>query len=240
MKINYRVLIIDDHPLIAEAYKSALKRINSNEKEYEFIIEEAYDIDSALIKIEKSIQEIKENSQNKNNTDRIYKEIDLIFLDIKLPVSSDGNILSGEELGIKIRECLPNVKIIISTTYNDNYRLHSIMKSVKPEGLMVKNDLQPEDLVFAIKSVINNPPYYSKTVLKLIQKQFSNDLILDQIDRKILYELSVGTKTKDLSNFMPLSYAGIEKRKRHLKEIFKIENADDRELLEVAREKGFI
>lgn len=234
MKISYKVLIIDDHPLIAEAYKSALKRVDFEDTTYEFFIDEVYDIDSAIVKIKNCVANLE---NDKIEEKKIY---DLIFLDIKLPISSDKKILSGEELGMKIRECLPNVKIMISTTYNDNYRLHSIMKSVNPDGLLVKNDLLPEDLVFAIKSVISNPPYYSKTVLKLMQKQFSNDLVLDRIDRRILYELSIGTKTKDLTNFMPLSSAGVEKRKRHLKEIFQVENGDDRELLETAREKGFI
>lgn len=234
MKISYKVLIIDDHPLIAEAYKSALKRVDFEDTTYEFFIDEVYDIDSAIVKIKNCVANLE---NDKIEEKKIY---DLIFLDIKLPISSDKKILSGEELGMKIRECLPNVKIMISTTYNDNYRLHSIMKSVNPDGLLVKNDLLPEDLVFAIKSVMSNPPYYSKTVLKLIQKQFSNDLVLDRIDRRILYELSIGTKTKDLTNFMPLSSAGVEKRKRHLKEIFQVENGDDRELLETAREKGFI
>ena len=69
---------------------------------------------------------------------------------------------------------------------------------------------------------------------------FSSEFILDEIDRMLLFELSQGAKTKDLPNFIPLSIAGIEKRKRHLKEIFDISKSDDRTLIKVAREKGFI
>ena len=64
--------------------------------------------------------------------------------------------------------------------------------------------------------------------------------LLDDIDRRILYELSIGTKTKDLPALVPLSLTGIEKRKRLLKQIFDIDSTDDRELILAAKEKGFI
>jgi hypothetical protein len=76
--------------------------------------------------------------------------------------------------------------------------------------------------------------------VKLLRKQVANDFILDNIDRKILYELSLGTRMKDLPSVLPLSIAGIEKRKRHLQEIFNIKGGGDKELLLVAKEKGFI
>jgi hypothetical protein len=45
---------------------------------------------------------------------------------------------------------------------------------------------------------------------------------------------------KDLPNIIPLTIAGIERRKRKLKEAFNTQNDDDKELLEIARKKGFI
>ena len=63
---------------------------------------------------------------------------------------------------------------------------------------------------------------------------------MDKIDRQILYELSIGTKTKDLPNIVPLSIAGIEKRKRILKRVFDVEYQGDKALITKAREKGFI
>ena len=52
--------------------------------------------------------------------------------------------------------------------------------------------------------------------------------------------MSIGTKMKDLPKIIPMSMAGLEKRKKHLKEIFEILNNDDRELILKAKEKGFI
>lgn len=223
---TYNALIIDDHPLISEAYKSAFNYIECQEENTAFNIKTASDCDSAYALINEYA------SKNKN--------IDIIFLDMRLPPSNDGKLLSGEDLGIKINEILPEARIIVSTTFNDNFRVHSIFKSVNPDGFLVKNDITPIELVQAIKEVLNDPPYYSKTVMKLLRNQVSNDYLLDDIDRKIIYELSIGTKTKDLPAQVPLSITGIEKRKRLLKQIFDIDGTDDRELILVAKEKGFI
>ncbi len=227
MKVKiFDTLIIDDHPLITEAYKSAFKYIESNNKHLKFNIEEANTCDAAF-------ELIKEHVSKK-------LKLDLVFLDMRLPASEDGTIISGEDLGVKINELLPETKIIVSTTFNDSFRVHSILKSINPDGFLVKNDITPDELVSAIKEVLVNPPYYSKTVMKLLRNNVTSDYLLDDLDRKIIYELSIGTKTKDLPKVIPLSITAIEKRKRHLKSIFDIDGSEDRELILAAKEKGFL
>ncbi|MEM5566945.1 DNA-binding response regulator [Psychroserpens sp. AS72] len=223
---QYSILIIDDHPLITAAYRTALNFYSNKNEGVLFSIEIAEDCDIAYFKIK--------NSASKGQS------YDMIFLDIRLPPSKDGKILSGEDLGLKINILLPDSKVIVSTTLNDNYRIHSIFKNLNPDGFLVKNDVTPEELLTTIDTILNDPPYYSKTIVKLLRKQVANDFILDDIDRRILYELSIGTRMKDLPNIIPLSIAGIEKRKRHLKHIFNIHTVEDKELLFVAKEKGFI
>ncbi|MEP5338806.1 MAG: DNA-binding response regulator [Algibacter sp.] len=222
---SYNVLIIEDHPLIIEAYKSALLQMSSKNPELSFNIGIAEDCDSAYLKIK--------NASKKEG-------IDLVFLDIKLPPSKNGKIISGEDLGVKIIQLLPNSKIIVATTFNDNYRINSIFKSINPYGFLIKNDLNPRELILAIESVIYERPYYSKSVIELMRKLASNDLFIDDIDRKILYELSKGVKMSQLSAVIPLSISALEKRKRVLKELFNIDKNDDKDLFRVAEEKGFI
>jgi DNA-binding NarL/FixJ family response regulator len=224
-KKAYTALLIDDHPLIAEAYKSAFKHIEKLDDTISFNIHIANDCDTA--------HNIIQNHVDQNLS------LDIIFLDMRLPPSKDGKILSGEDLGLKINKLLPESRIIVSTTFNDNYRVHSIFKNIDPDGFLIKNDITPQELVFAIQEVLTQPPYYSKTVMQLLRKQVSSDFLLDDIDRKILHELSIGTKAKDIQG-IPLSVAGILKRKRHLKQVFNIDSSDDRELILIAKEKGFI
>jgi len=222
----YSVLIIDDHPLIVSAYETAFNYYREQNESVLFNIQTAQDCDSGLELI---------NEFYKNG-----KHLDIVFLDIRLPTSKDGKMLSGEDLGLKIKKLLPDTKIIVSTTFNNNYRIHSIFKSLNPDGFLIKNDITPKELIESIHTVLSDSPYYSKTVVKLLRQQVANDFLLDSIDRKILYELSIGTRMKDLPDILPLSIAGIEKRKRQLKQIFNIKSPDDKELLHVAKEQGFI
>lgn len=92
----YSVLIIDDHPLITSAYKSAFNSVEKQNDTMSFSIDEAHNCDSAFEKI-KSF-----SSNNKN--------LDIVLLDISLPPSKDGLIISGEDLGLKIKELMPSAK----------------------------------------------------------------------------------------------------------------------------------
>ena len=226
MKQLYKVLLVDDHPLIVEAYRRALDQVSIlNEKEIEFDINMANCCDSAMAKL---------------NESKLGLPYDIIFLDISLPPCKDGKILSGLDLGIKIREEFESIKIMVATTYNDGFMITSITKSFNPDGFMVKSDLTLSKLVQAIKTLVSGSPYYSKTVLEIMRKQFANDFYVDNIDRKILYELSKGTKMNELPNVLPLSIAALERRKRILKDIFNVSGKGDRDLLKLAQNKGFI
>jgi len=220
------VLIIDDHPLICDAYVNALHFIEKENSEISFKITLTHNCDDAIAKIKESAR-------------RVLK-YELIFLDIKLPPSKDKKILSGEDLGLEIKKLLPDSKIIVSTTYNDNYRIYSLMKNLNPDGLLIKNDITTSELVNAINLVLTSPPYYSSSVSQTIRNEMLNDLLLDKIDRRLLYELSIGTKTKDLPITLPLSIAGVEKRKRNLKNVFDVSGLEDKDLINKAKEKGFI
>jgi DNA-binding NarL/FixJ family response regulator len=222
----YSVLIVDDHPLIAEAYESAFNKVSDQDPNLNFIISKSIDCDSAIEYIEKFIQG--------------ESTLNIVVLDIRIPPSADGKMLSGEDLGIYINKVSPDTKIVVSTTLNDNYRVHNILKTINPDGFLIKNDINAQELIDAINSVITDPPYYSKSVIKLLRKQVSTDYLLDRTDRKLLYEISIGTRTKDLPDILPLSIAGIERRKRQLKKAFNTETDEDKELIMKAKEKGFL
>ena len=225
MKEKNKVLIIDDHPLICDAYRSALQQVMREHKNINLKIESAENCDSAREKITNTWTE---------------DGWDLVFLDIRLPASKDRRVLSGEDLGELIRENHPLAKIMIATTFNDNYRIQNIFNSLNPEGFLIKNDLDPKELVNAIVKIMQGGVHYSQTVSNLMRKKMHTNINIDKIDRQILYELSLGTKMKDLPNIVPLSIAGIEKRKRILKEIFDVEDQGDKALILKARELGFI
>lgn len=222
---KYKVLIIDDHPIICNSYKDAFAEVNKEFEDLHIQIEVALDCDTARDKI-------------RNNW--VEKGYDMVFLDIRLPASRDRKLVSGEDLGELIREVQPQAKIIVATTFNDNFRMLNIFKSLNPEGFLIKNDLDTKELTTAISHVMQGSPYYSSTVSGLFRKQMSQSMNVDKIDRLMLYELSMGTRMKEMPDVVPLSMAGIEKRKRILKQKFDVEDQGDKALILKAREMGFI
>ena len=225
-KEKLSALIADNCPLVCETYKNIVSKTSKKTSNFSFNIDITYNCNGAYDIIKRTIEK--------------ETKLDFVVLDLKLKPSSNRKILSGEDLGFLIRKLLPNTKIIVVTDCNDNYRIHNVIKSLNPESFLTKSDLTSDEFKNAIKNVANNIPYYSKTVLKLLRKEVSSSFIIDTIDRQILYELSIGSKMKDMPNYIPLSAASIEKRKRHLKKVFNVKDKGDRELILVAKEKGYI
>ena len=135
---------------------------------------------------------------------------------------------------------MPDAKIIILTMFNESFRILNIINEINPEGLLIKSDLTSSELAEAFQHILLDPPYYSSTVSNFLKTTVSHDLYLDNINRKILYLLSQGVKTKSLRDYIDLSMSAIEKRKKHLKDLFLIEDGKDETLLSEARKKGFL
>lgn len=222
---TFHTLIIDDHQLIIDSYIRALEYVSSKISNVVFKINVAKNCDDANQEIEHAID---------NGI------IDLVFLDISLPPSKNGLLVSGDDLGLKLRHVFPKVKIIVSTHINNNFRLVNILKTVKPDSLLLKSELDFQSLTEGILNVINDVPFYSNPILKLVRQHISNDYNLDSIDRQMLYHLSIGAKTKELPEIVHLSLPGIERRKRRLNQIFNNEKKSDKSLLKLARDKGFL
>lgn len=218
-------LIIEDHQLIIDGYTRALNYVSEKNTNTNFNMRIAKNCDEANTEIEHAID---------------HDILDLVFLDISLPPSKNGELVSGDDIGIKLKQMFPKVKIIISTHLSNNYRLVNILKTIKPDSLLLKSELTFQTLTEGILNVINGVPYYSKPVLKLLRQHICNDFNLDNIDRQMLYHLSLGTKTKELPEIVHLSLAGIERRKRRLNQIFNNEKKSDKSLLKLAKDKGFL
>ena len=218
-----RILAVDDHEMTMLGYKFILERIVFDD--HNIIVDTANTYELGKQRIEDSLYSFK---------------YDIIFLDVQLFPPNEEQPNNGEDLGILARKLVPDSKIIFMSSFSDNYRINSILKSVDPDGYMVKTDIDPKSLEQAVKTVIKEPPYYSSKALAAIRKKMSNDITLDANDKKILYHLSIGTKTKDLEKHIELSASSIENRKRHLKSLFGTEKENDLALILAAKNRGFI
>lgn len=225
MNNTTNVLIVEDEPLIIDILTKALNRISESNGCYNFKIKTATNCDDAIKRLDEAIK---------------GKPFDLILLDINIPASSDKKMISGEDFGLEFRKYFPQVKTVVFTSYNNNYRLNSILKSLNPEGFLIKSDIDFTKLLDALNSVLSDTPYYSKAILQLMRRHMVNEFTLDRIDRQLLYQLSKGAKMKHIADAISLSTGAIELRKRNLKELFEVEQGDDMSLLIKAEEHGFL
>jgi len=220
MNEEFKVLIIEDHPLVSESYKSILE----SNIEYNFHILKAANCGDALRIINRSKQ---------------GEHFNLFLIDVQLDASEDGTITSGEDLAVYIKSEFSNSKIIILTAIDNTERVKSIIKSTPHDALMIKTDITSKTLLQAFNSVMNNNLYYSTRVKRLNVLTLENEELLDDIDKKIIFHLSKGVTTKNLPNFIDLKLSMIEKRKSAIKQIFNVSGGDAELLLE-AEKRGFI
>jgi DNA-binding NarL/FixJ family response regulator len=217
MKQQYQILLVEDHLITLDAYKSVLELMPE-----EFIITEAQNIDTALEKMQKQ---------------PALLPFDIAFVDIHLPKSITTIIESGEELALELKKKFSNIKIIIPTQYNQAERIKHIVNMVAPDALLLKEEFRSIQISQAVHAVLNNEHYYSPKVVTLLRKE---DLEFDVYDLKILSCLARGVKIKDMPLYIPLSLRAIEDRKSMLMFKLEVPARNNEKLIAVAREKGLI
>ncbi|SEP12258.1 DNA-binding response regulator, NarL/FixJ family, contains REC and HTH domains [Flavobacterium sp. CF108] len=218
--IQPNILIVDDHPFIIEGYKNAITRYNP--KEYEFIIAQAHDCKSAYDILEG------ENTP----------QFDIAFLDISMPAYEEKNLFSGEDLAKIILKKMPYCKIVLLTMYTELLKIKTIIRTINPNGLIIKNDLTFDELLFAFDKVMKSEKYYSQSVVKMLNQSPHNSIEIDEFDKQILFHLSKGTEVEEMPQYIPISITEIEKRRSSLKELLKIRSGSDDDLVKDAKSKG--
>ncbi|WP_284651119.1 response regulator [Flavobacterium terrisoli] len=221
MKSPIQILIVDDHPFIIEAYKNAINKYS--QKGFEFVVTQANNCKTGY-----------ENVVDKS------KHFDIAFFDISMPEYAEKGIYSGEDLAMLIKTEMPDCKVILLTMHTELLKINNIIKNINPSGLIIKNDLTFDELLFAFDKIINDESYYSQTVIKLVGQAQYNNIELDVFDKQILFHLSKGVKTKDLPTYIPLSLSAIEKRKLNIREILEVAGGTDVDLIREAKNKGVI
>lgn len=220
--IKYNILIVDDHPFIIQGYKNAITRYNPNE--FEFFITQANDCKSAYYSIT--------NSEN--------LVFDIVFLDISMPSYEEKGIFSGEDLAKLLNEYMPNCKVIMLTMYTELLKIKNIIDTINPKGLVIKNDLTFDELLFGFDKIINNETYYSQSIQKMINQAHQEVVEIDLFDKQILFHISKGTKIEEIPQYVTISLKAIEKRIVYLKKLLSIKDESDIELIKEAKNRGLL
>lgn len=216
------ILIIDDHPMTVEGFMNVLLRINFNKNKIVFTkahnCKDGYD---AIIK-----------------TANFFKSFDLAIIDQGLPNYPEQSIKSGSDLALLIKKHMPLCKIVIITAHTEAIIIYEIVKNIRPDGLINKNDINPDNLQLIINEIVEGKQYQSVLVKKCINEIWKKELMVEDFNRQILLYLSRGFKIKELKDVVYLSASAIQKRVIRMKNAFEV--TDDTSLVKEAIKQGFI
>ena len=216
------VLIIDDHPTQIDGYKSILSFSEINET-LEFTTcnncREAHNLVTA--------------HQNKHR-------FHIAIIDYSIPPFEEQNLFNGEDVARLVQTHSPETKIAIITSHTEAIVLYNVLKKVNPQGLLVKSDIDGEELLEAFSALIKGNMYYSESVKKAKKTLISKEELLDTTNRKIIELLAQGIKTKNLPTHLALSQSAIEKRKSSIKDVLGITKGNDEDILREVRKLGLL
>ena len=215
------ILIIEDHPLNVDSYIALLSATEINKNAGYHI---AYDCKQAY----QLIHQLKNKQAN----------LDLAFIDVSLPAYEEMNLRYGDELGSLIQQIFPNCKIIIISMHSEPVWVNRIVKTLKPEGFISKNDINYRSFPEIMETINNHETYYSKSIVEAQKEFLIKNINWDEHDSKILQLIAEGIKTKNLPNYIPLSLSAIEKRKANMKKQLLFEGGTDAELIESTKKMG--
>lgn len=207
-----RVVLVDDHELVRKGLRDILETVNSVK-----IVGEASDGEEAV---------------------RVAKETDphIIFMDVKMPT------LDGVEATLRIKRILPDVEILVMSSYDDG-PIPAKMLKAGARGYLSK-EASREEILFALNKVRNHQTYVNA---KLAQKLAARAITADQkspFDLLSERELEVAllitrcNKVQDVADALKLSPKTVNSYRYRVFNKLKI--SSDIELTQIAIQYGLI
>lgn len=217
-----KILIVDDHPMTVNGYVSALTK--NDDAKFRPRFTKAYDCENAYTLITEAAD--------------TAEPFDLVIMDEGLPPYPEKGIKSGSDIALLLNKTLPNCRIIMITAHTEVITIYNIAKNVHPHGLIIKNEITPDNLPLIVEEVLNGGIYQSPMVKSCINEIWKKKLMIEDYNRQILFYLSKGFKIKDIEHTMSISSSAIQKRIIKMKKAFGI--TDDSGLVKEAFRLGFI
>jgi len=213
-----KFLIVDDHPMTAEGYKNA---ISNSYNAGTFTVAE---------NCKKAYFEILKTKGGNH--------FDIALIDKGLPEYPEEKMFSGVDVAHLLRTINPECKIVMITAHTEYLVIYDIYKKIKPEGMISKGELTPQNLVTLVEEVMSEENYLSPFVKECIKEIWKKDLMVDDFNRQILFYMSKGYKLKELEDVIFLATSTIQRRVVNMKKAFDV--SDDSSLIKTAIQQGFM
>ncbi|MGV8964615.1 MAG: hypothetical protein ACOH2V_14710 [Candidatus Saccharimonadaceae bacterium] len=207
---HLNILIIDDHPMIVQGYINCLSDKTILGKSPKFSI--AHNCKDAF--------KIINSAQGRT-------PFDIALIDQSLPVYEEENVFCGGDLALLLKKKNANCKIIMITFNSKIITVYNLIQRVCPHGFIIKCDINSENLVEVIQSILLGATYHSCSVKKLLQQLYNKELLLDDVNRKILLFLAKGYKIKEIEIQVSLSMSAIQRRISQMKDAFNLKEENN-------------
>jgi DNA-binding NarL/FixJ family response regulator len=201
-----KVVLADDHTIFREGLTELLERSGNVE-----VIGEASNGIEAIDLI-------------------LKKKPDIAIMDVSMPKMSGLNALS------KVKDLMPEVKILILSMYNNQQYIDEAMAN-GASGYVMK-DVAGSELLNAIELVLNNETYLSPTVTSQVMKKYLNLKAIREkgIDKKekltqreieILKLLALGKTNREISSMLFISIKTVETHRKNIMNKLSLRNLAD-------------
>ena len=218
--LTLNILIVEDHPLVSEAYSSVFSELKENQ-EINYEISSAYNCIEALY----FLDEFKKKQ----------KQFHLCILDLRL-----NDKVKDDDASYKIAHCIREnfiaCKLVIITSITDVYTISEVNRRFNPEGFIIKSDSSFSYLKKTFSLIVNGSVIYSTKISAILNKSIAQ-FSIDHRDLRILNLMNQGYSLKDIGNQIGLSLSGVEYRKRIIAQNIGAPSSIRGELLQYAKEK---
>ncbi len=199
------VNLIDDHPLITQGLKQSLEQTGKIT-----VLNVAHSIKEGLQQLEPTFP-------------------DVILLDMKLP---DG---MGNELTCQIIGVNPKAKILILSSFNQQYYINSALKA-GAKGYLLKNS-DPDEIILAITEVAEGGTYLSDEVKKLMDAK-KESVFISQREIEVLKLIANGLTNQEIADKLFISPLTADSHRKNL--IVKLGAKNTASLINMAGQMGYL
>lgn len=167
-----------------------------------------------LIRSAEGLEFISEYSNAEEAMDIIYKNPDVVIIDIVLPGKS------GLELITEIKEKRDRIQFLICSSYDDDERIFAALEA-GASGYIMK-DYSSAEIVNAIRELYygGSPmsPYIARRVINSFQKKkYDEDYALTDREKEILDLVATGMMYKEIAENLFITHETV---KKHMKNIY--------------------
>jgi DNA-binding NarL/FixJ family response regulator len=187
-----RILIADDHRMVREGLRAMLSLTSAKLR---FEIQEAETTEEAIAK----------------NAAQPY---DVVLMDYHLPGRG------GPKATEIILDRHPSVAVVCLSSYDERFHVDRML-AAGAKGYILKN-IEPDTLVFAIKTVLAGRPFYSNEIAlklmdpRLIQPEIDPLARLTPREREVFRLILSGLRDREIAEKMGVGKRAIDKHRQHL------------------------